>query len=307
MYKSLVQLPPASREPSPVADPGFRVIDDINLNGDNEVDINVRLIRQEEQEERGRARGRVVVREREAGPSRPRVEPRQAKIRERDTDLTVERGSVASSDAGSHPVAVDENENPHDNAHEANLKDIAIERKAVDSRSRFHGHSWDLSRANDVTVHLELDIADDLGSDLEEFCRLGRLGNFRKAIRFFEDKFKEQIENPYVILQYASILLEMGDYKNANKLELPSNPFTSTNDILWKNWTLVQIFCKMHSEGLYTEDERLAEQCTENLRSTGNGYLGSTEVYIPLVHEQELTSCPVSNSKPGTASIQHVQ
>lgn len=65
-----------------------------------------------------------------------------------------------------------------------------------------------------VTVELELDIFPDVEDELEEFSRLRRLGRFTEANDFFQSKLTAQLENPYVKVQYAEMLLAQGDYTN---------------------------------------------------------------------------------------------
>jgi hypothetical protein len=72
---------------------------------------------------------------------------------------------------------------------------------------------WDVSRTKDVTLHLELDITEDLEPDLDEFCRLARLGNFQGAKQFFQDNLEQHIDDPYIFVQYAQMLMSMGDYQ----------------------------------------------------------------------------------------------
>lgn len=43
------------------------------------------------------------------------------------------------------------------------------------------GYIRDVTRSNDMTVHLELDLVDDPGICLDEFLRLTRLGHFNAA------------------------------------------------------------------------------------------------------------------------------
>lgn len=73
---------------------------------------------------------------------------------------------------------------------------------------------WDVSRTKDVTMHLELDITEDLEPDLDEFCRLARLGNFQGAKQSFKDNLEQHMDDPYIFVQYAQMLMSMGDYKS---------------------------------------------------------------------------------------------
>ncbi|KUJ08123.1 uncharacterized protein LY89DRAFT_765587 [Mollisia scopiformis] len=134
----------------------------------------------------------------------------------------------------------------------------------------------DLSQNNDVTVHLELGITEDLELHLEEFCRLGRLGKYHAAMQFFHENLRDQMDNPYVFLQYASTLLDMGDYRSIRLLTLPYNKTLSANNVLRKNWASIQLFSMMHTVGLSKDDEQLAERCLLGNRLL----LGTTECQV---------------------------
>jgi hypothetical protein len=71
---------------------------------------------------------------------------------------------------------------------------------------------FDVNHPQNATVHLELPITDDYETELEEFCRLQRLGNFASAEEYFKDNLEPLLGNPYVFVQYGQMLLEKGDY-----------------------------------------------------------------------------------------------
>ncbi|KAI1461298.1 hypothetical protein F4805DRAFT_413546 [Annulohypoxylon moriforme] len=71
---------------------------------------------------------------------------------------------------------------------------------------------WDSCHAADLTVHLVLSAQEDLDETLEEFGRLQRLGHFASARQFFAENLREHIEKPQVLIGYAEMLLEQGDY-----------------------------------------------------------------------------------------------
>lgn len=99
---------------------------------------------------------------------------------------------------------------------------------------------WDLSRVKDVTMHLELDVTEDLESDLDEFCHLGRLGNFHQARQLFRDNLEKHISNAYVSVQYAQMLLYIGDYKSLDALNVTYEVENSNNQLLLANLVLIQ-------------------------------------------------------------------
>lgn len=71
---------------------------------------------------------------------------------------------------------------------------------------------FDVNHPQDASVHLKLPITDDHDAELEEFCRLQRLGNFGAAEDYFEKKLEPYLSNPYVFVQFGQMLLEKGDY-----------------------------------------------------------------------------------------------
>lgn len=71
---------------------------------------------------------------------------------------------------------------------------------------------FDVNHPQDASVHLELPITDDHDAELEEFCRLQRLGNFGAAEDYFGKKLEPCLSNPYVFVQFGQMLLEKGDY-----------------------------------------------------------------------------------------------
>lgn len=71
---------------------------------------------------------------------------------------------------------------------------------------------FDVNHPQDASVHLELPITDDHDAELEEFCRLQRLGNFGAAEDYFEKTLEPYLSNPYVFVQFGQMLLEKGDY-----------------------------------------------------------------------------------------------
>lgn len=71
---------------------------------------------------------------------------------------------------------------------------------------------FDVNHPQDASVHLELPITDDHEAELEEFCRLQRLGNFGAAEDYFEKKLEPYLNDPYVFVQFGQMLLEKGDY-----------------------------------------------------------------------------------------------
>lgn len=71
---------------------------------------------------------------------------------------------------------------------------------------------FDVNHPQDASVHLELPITEGHETELEQFCRLQRLGNFGAAEEYFKEHLEPYLSNPYVFVQYGQMLLEKGDY-----------------------------------------------------------------------------------------------
>ncbi|KAI1283617.1 hypothetical protein F5Y07DRAFT_350135 [Xylaria sp. FL0933] len=71
---------------------------------------------------------------------------------------------------------------------------------------------WDSAQNRDLTVHLKMDVHEDLTDALEEFHFFERLGDFVSARKHFEEHLADHHHDPYVLVQYCEMLLEQGDY-----------------------------------------------------------------------------------------------
>lgn len=85
---------------------------------------------------------------------------------------------------------------------------------------------WNPSSSRDTTVHLEVDIEDDIEGYLEEFSRLSRLGHFKEAEQRFEQNLIDNIRSEPVLLEYMDMLSNRGDYimKEFLRGSLPRDP-----------------------------------------------------------------------------------
>lgn len=109
---------------------------------------------------------------------------------------------------------------------------------------------YNSSHSRDVTIHVELNVTEDIDEELEEFNRLTRIGNFRGAKSFFDEKLRIFMDNPHVFVQYAEMLLRQGDFKSIQRLD-DSRVFPSTKGYsedanethlqnLRHNWCLIE-------------------------------------------------------------------
>lgn len=142
------------------------------------------------------------------------------------------------------------------------------------------------SQPQDFTVHIDFEVSIDLDDDLEGFSALVRRGNFRKAVSFFSEHLMAYISDPWVFVQYADMLLRMGDFKSINQLNPGPvfQPRFSSSDsdklealnTLQMNWKLIKAVALAFSR-------RELEPILEELRGVKvpipfSKNIGSTEV-----------------------------
>ncbi|KND92321.1 hypothetical protein TOPH_03010 [Tolypocladium ophioglossoides CBS 100239] len=90
----------------------------------------------------------------------------------------------------------------------------------------------------DVTVHMSLDVTDDLEGVLEEHSRLRRLGHFNAAIAQFDDHLEHFLDNKYVLVQYGQCLLEAKQYKQLVNVAI-DHPPKSSEEALQLSWNIL--------------------------------------------------------------------
>ncbi|KAI1421345.1 hypothetical protein F5Y12DRAFT_768314 [Xylaria sp. FL1777] len=155
---------------------------------------------------------------------------------------------------------------------------------------------WDPAQNRDMTVHLKMDVHEDLTDILEELCSLQRLGDFSSARKYFEEQLGDQVDDPYVLAQYGEMLLEQGDYlgilsqyRSGGQYQLKRLE-TERNGMrfLIEYWDLIVFFSECHCiprhvKGLILNQETLRlidEIVTEDQRD-----ITSTELkYLALLY-----------------------
>ncbi|RMJ15860.1 hypothetical protein CDV36_004446 [Fusarium kuroshium] len=143
-------------------------------------------------------------------------------------------------------------------------------------------------RTRDVAVQLRFEVYDDLDEELEIFNRLVRRGEFEEAKTFFDEHLLAHISNPWVFVQYAEMLLEMGDYNSILQLD-PEPVFRFLRfcgqgedfEAMRKleiNWRLLKASCLCRSQ--HELQPVLDEACLPSEIIPVSEKLGSTEVKI---------------------------
>lgn len=143
----------------------------------------------------------------------------------------------------------------------------------------------------DVTVRLEHDLIDDLEDAVEEFSRLRRIGSFRKAKSFFEVHLRSHLSNPYVLVLWAEMLLDMGDYCALKSLHASHAVLFhllegAGGELLTWNWELVHLSAAAR-RGLLDEQffeglHHTVQELEFFIKSRQGHTLGSSEVWRPL-------------------------
>ncbi|KAF5012767.1 hypothetical protein FDECE_1187 [Fusarium decemcellulare] len=110
------------------------------------------------------------------------------------------------------------------------------------------------THSKDVTVHLEFDVVSDLDDEVEEFNRLVRQGDFANAKSFFDEHLVAHSAHPWIFVQYAEMLFEMGDYKSFQELN-PQPVFqplrsdaSDSLKLLERNWRLLKALSLCYSQ-----------------------------------------------------------
>ncbi|KAK3495699.1 hypothetical protein B0T13DRAFT_303484 [Neurospora crassa] len=129
----------------------------------------------------------------------------------------------------------------------------------------------------DITIRIGLPIEQDISLDLESFCRLRRLGRFSAARKVYESKLVQHSTAPYILVQYAEMLVVSGNYKGFNKLIYPEESASAADHNLETNFALLKLVA--HSETRYTTNAMKTVLSVINSMK-GAQLVGSTEIQI---------------------------
>jgi len=157
------------------------------------------------------------------------------------------------------------------------------------------GAIYNSIHSKDITVHLELDVVSDLDDELEEFNRLVRQGWFKNAQSFFNQYLATQKSNPWLFVQYAEMLIEMGDYKSFHELNLDHIFFqhgsttmeSDALELLERNWNLLKVTALSHTHFSVRQIRDQVPTLGETLSLSDNP--GSTEVKWPKLAQRCVT------------------
>lgn len=140
---------------------------------------------------------------------------------------------------------------------------------------------WNPKSRNDITVHFEMEVGEDLDSWLEEFSRLKRLGHFHAAEQYFEDNLRDFSGILPVAIEYSDMLVEQGAYKRlrqfiSSRRELLNSVERADREhfaekrlqILYRaNLLLIDTFAAMHSVATLGEAYGKVRLIEQDMRS----------------------------------------
>ncbi|KAI1377711.1 hypothetical protein F4677DRAFT_415291 [Hypoxylon crocopeplum] len=128
----------------------------------------------------------------------------------------------------------------------------------------------------DITVHLKMSLQEDLDDSLEEFCRLQRLGDFSSAKLFFAENLQDHLDKPHVLIGYAEMLLEQGDYNTLSEID-DNTIYSATSNLkdsvdgrlLEVYWELMRLFAAYNKPSVsLTEYGAIISNALDLLRTT---------------------------------------
>lgn len=133
--------------------------------------------------------------------------------------------------------------------------------------------------SGDLTVHLTMDLEEDLEHHLDELNRLSRLGHFLSAKELFNENLQHHVDNPYVLVQYADLLLHQGDFKGVTLLKEDAMYKHEGEQLLRVNWELLQVLAKSYTLDTLSGVPAVFEEAVDVLASIDpDRPISSTEV-----------------------------
>ena len=142
-----------------------------------------------------------------------RNDPEEGKWRERDEGK--QRESVWSTDKYQISTATRHESHKHQTidlrpTHETDTDDIW----GASSHDEFH-----VNRGRDLNVQMEFPVHLDHSDVMEQFSGLRRQGRFRESRDVFVQHLQDYLSHPFIFVQFAELLLDMGDYKSMEGLD----------------------------------------------------------------------------------------
>ncbi|KAK4197056.1 hypothetical protein QBC40DRAFT_286287 [Triangularia verruculosa] len=151
----------------------------------------------------------------------------------------------------------------------------------------FHDPSQSLK---DISVRLGFDIEEDWNSDLEDFCRFRRLGQFKEAGDCFVLNLERFGTVPYIRVQLAEMLLSSGSLHAFRDLEIIpelSGPASENTVDEWNrgklvaNYTLLSLLSQRDTPEYILTAWRITENTLKALGKENQ--MGSTEIQLLIL------------------------
>lgn len=121
----------------------------------------------------------------------------------------------------------------------------------------------------DTVIHLECDIEESIPDWIEQFVRLSKHGEFRRARLLFDDVLRPHLSLFPVAAEYAHFLLEQGNFGTLENFltdYLRGEPLFDSDEV--QLFRLLLAFARIHTRGLLDEavdEARTAITCLSNL------------------------------------------
>ncbi|KAM7190990.1 hypothetical protein V8F20_009528, partial [Naviculisporaceae sp. PSN 640] len=153
---------------------------------------------------------------------------------------------------------------------------------------------WNVSSTKDVTLHLELDVEDDIDTNLGEFIRFTRRGDYKRAEQYYQDNLACHSEQPEVVLEYVRMLVEKGAYKTIRTLGIDEVGLADVcrSPTAPKAVQAVQLLLLLHKARSLSEPD---------MQATSTALLAARELVASLRIDQEEAEEP----QPLTPTVAH--
>jgi tetratricopeptide (TPR) repeat protein len=137
------------------------------------------------------------------------------------------------------------------------------------------------------TLPLELDLEEDIETEIHHFVKLARMGDYAVAHEFFDCTLRQHDHFFPVVVEYADMLLEQGCYRRAaeyldRRIKAPRGPLVPDEmQLLRLMNSLANIYCKGAVEYALEETERARESLEHTAQQICAGFTADTSNTTP--------------------------
>ncbi|KAK7930966.1 hypothetical protein PG985_001678 [Apiospora marii] len=171
---------------------------------------------------------------------------------------------------------------------------------------------WNGSTNTDLTLHLELEVVEDLDTLLEEFSRLCMLGCFTACKQFVRDNLANHLFLPYVRIQLAEMMLRQGDYTSMVDLGYqnpPHQPADEHQRLLDDYLALMTLLAENHDPktGRFAYHGIMSQVLEDLSRRSQSDEMGSTETnMLATALRLSIESCHEASRHQLNQKINHM-